>query len=43
MVTEKSAEWRENGHDRIAGANAGGIAVTNAGGIAGVCIRPLLS
>jgi hypothetical protein len=35
MVNEKSVEWRENGHDRIAGTNAGGIAGTNAGGIAG--------
>jgi acyl transferase domain-containing protein len=43
MVNEKSVEWRENGHDRIAGTNAGGIAGTNAGGIAGVSMRLLLS
>jgi hypothetical protein len=35
MVNEKSVEWRENGHDRVAG--------TNAGGIAGVSMRLLLS
>jgi len=43
MVNEKSVEWRENGHDRIAGTNAGGIAGTNAGTNAGVSMRLLLS
>jgi hypothetical protein len=43
MVNEKSVEWRENGHDRIAGTNAGTNAGGIAGGIAGVSMRLLLS
>jgi hypothetical protein len=43
MVNEKSVEWRENGHDRIAGTNAGTNAGGIAGGIAGVSMRLPLS